>query len=93
MLNSVWIPDGVDDAGTRRRLLEAYNIEIGAGLGELAGKIWRIGLMGETSKRENVLAFLCALEEILYRSGRRDAIGAGLEAASNVYGAEDQGQP
>lgn len=91
MLNSVWIPDGVDDASTRRRLLETYNIEIGAGLGDLAGKIWRIGLMGETSKRENVLAFLGALEEILYSSGRRDSIGAGLEAASNVYAGKDQG--
>ena len=91
MLNSVWIPDGVDDASTRRRLLETYNIEIGAGLGDLAGKIWRIGLMGETSKRENVLAFLGALEEILYSSGRRDSIGPGLEAASKVYEGEEQG--
>ena len=91
MLNSVWIPDGVDDAGARRRLLETYNIEIGAGLGDLAGKIWRIGLMGETSKRENVLAFLGALEEILYSTGRRDSIGAGLEAASSVYEGEEQG--
>lgn len=85
MLNAVWIPDGIDDARTRRALLDRYNIEIGGGLGQVAGKIWRIGLMGESSTRENVTAFLSALESLLYSEGVRKEIGAGLEAAAKVY--------
>lgn len=85
MLNSVWIPEGMEDAPTRRALLAEFNIEIGGGLGQLAGKIWRIGLMGESSTRENVTGFLSALESILYASGKRKEIGAGLEAAARVY--------
>ncbi|MEO5702756.1 MAG: alanine--glyoxylate aminotransferase family protein [Gammaproteobacteria bacterium] len=64
-LNSVCIPDGVDDAAVRARLLTDYNLEIGAGLGTLAGKVWRIGLMGHTSQPDNVLYCLNALEEVL----------------------------
>ena len=64
-LNAVAIPDGIDDAEVRRRLLDNYNIEIGAGLGKMAGKIWRIGLMGCSSTPDNVTKFLTALEEIL----------------------------
>jgi len=64
-LNSVWIPDGVDDAATRARLLNDYNLEIGAGLGTLAGKVWRIGLMGFSSRKENVLLALAALKQVL----------------------------
>ena len=85
MLNAVWIPEGIDDAKTRRALLDRYNIEIGGGLGQVAGKIWRIGLMGESSTRENVTAFLSALESLLYSQGVRKEIGAGLEAAVKVY--------
>jgi len=85
MLNSVWIPSGIDDASTRRTLLDRYGIEIGAGLGEVAGKIWRIGLMGASSTRQNVIAFLAALEQILYENGKIQEIGAGLEAASTAY--------
>lgn len=85
MLNAVWIPSGIDDASTRRTLLERYGIEIGAGLGEVAGKIWRIGLMGVSSTRQNVIAFLAALEQILYENGKIQEIGAGLEAASTAY--------
>ena len=81
MLNAVWIPEGVDDAGFRKALLEDYDIEIGGGLGEVAGKIWRIGLMGETSSPENIRAFLGALEALLEESGRLDSPGAGLAAA------------
>ncbi len=83
MLNAVWIPEGVDDAGFRKALLEDYDIEIGGGLGEVAGKIWRIGLMGETSSRENIMAFLGALEALLKESGHLETPGAGLEAAAN----------
>jgi alanine-glyoxylate transaminase/serine-glyoxylate transaminase/serine-pyruvate transaminase len=85
MLNAVWLPEGVEDAPTRRALLEQFNIEIGGGLGQLAGKIWRVGLMGESSTRENVMSFLAALESVLFSSGKRKEIGAGLEAAARVY--------
>ncbi|QDE29850.1 MULTISPECIES: pyridoxal-phosphate-dependent aminotransferase family protein [Shewanella] len=64
-LNTVYIPDGVDDAAVRKYLLEEYNLEIGAGLGALAGKAWRIGLMGFSARRENVAICLYALEESL----------------------------
>ena len=84
-LNAVWLPEGVEDAPIRRTLLERYNTEIGAGLGAVAGKIWRIGLMGESSSRENVTMFLAALEDLLYEAGKTKRIGAGLEAASKVY--------
>lgn len=64
-LNAVYIPAGVDDAAVRARLLKDYNLEIGAGLGALAGKAWRIGLMGFGARRENVALCLRALEEVL----------------------------
>ncbi len=64
-LNAVSVPEGVDEAAVRKQLLATYNLEIGAGLGPLKGKIWRIGLMGETSRKENVDAVLAALREIL----------------------------
>lgn len=64
-LNSVYLPEGVDDAAIRQRLLHEYNLEVGSGLGALAGKVWRIGLMGYSAKSENVALCLKALEEIL----------------------------
>lgn len=64
-LNTVYIPDGVDDAAVRKQLLEKYNLEIGAGLGALAGKAWRIGLMGYGARRENVALCLKALGDVL----------------------------
>ncbi|MEO7385609.1 MAG: alanine--glyoxylate aminotransferase family protein [Gammaproteobacteria bacterium] len=78
-LNCVRIPPGVDDAQVRRGLLEDYGLEIGAGLGPLAGKVWRIGLMGFAANRTNVLFCLGALEALLNRSG-------GVAAARTVYG-------
>jgi alanine-glyoxylate transaminase/serine-glyoxylate transaminase/serine-pyruvate transaminase len=65
VLTTVRIPDGADDAKIRRQLLQDYNIEIGGGLGELKGKVWRIGLMGFSSRRENVVLLLSALEKLL----------------------------
>jgi len=65
MLNSVTIPEGVDEAAVRSRLLKEEKIEIGAGLGPLAGKIWRIGLMGHTARPENVDRLLAAFKGIL----------------------------
>jgi alanine-glyoxylate transaminase / serine-glyoxylate transaminase / serine-pyruvate transaminase len=64
-LNAVYLPGGVDDAAVRKQLLEQYNLEIGAGLGELAGKAWRIGLMGFGARRENVALCLQALQQVL----------------------------
>ena len=65
MLNAVNILDGVDDAKVRGELLNRFNIEIGAGLGDFAGKIWRIGLMGESSTENHVNILLSALKEII----------------------------
>jgi alanine-glyoxylate transaminase/serine-glyoxylate transaminase/serine-pyruvate transaminase len=84
MLNTVRIPGGADDAGVRKTLLNAFGIEIGGGLGALAGKVWRVGLMGHAAREKNVFLFLSALETILRSQGvavRQDA----LEAASTVY--------
>ncbi|MDB2386371.1 alanine--glyoxylate aminotransferase family protein [Shewanella sp.] len=64
-LNTVYIPQGIDDAKVRKQLLENYNLEIGAGIGALAGKVWRIGLMGHTARRENVALCIKALGEVL----------------------------
>ncbi len=65
MLNAVNIPDGVDDTRIRGELLERFNIEIGAGLGDFSGKIWRIGLMGESSTENHVNILLSALKKII----------------------------
>jgi alanine-glyoxylate transaminase/serine-glyoxylate transaminase/serine-pyruvate transaminase len=64
-LNSIYVPEGVDDAAVRTRLLNEFNLEIGAGLGDMAGKIWRIGLMGYSAKQENVDYCLKALKACL----------------------------
>jgi alanine-glyoxylate transaminase/serine-glyoxylate transaminase/serine-pyruvate transaminase len=64
-LNCVAVPEGVDEAAIRKQLLDEYDIEIGGGLGVFAGKAWRIGLMGETATKKNVLTLLAALEACL----------------------------
>jgi len=68
VLNAVIVPGGVEDLAVRRRLRQEFKIEIGGGLGSLAGKIWRIGLMGYTSKKENVTRLLAALGKVLGRT-------------------------
>ena len=80
-LNSIAIPDGVDDAAVRRMLLEGYGLEIGAGLGAMAGKIWRIGLMGQACNMRNVLICIGALEDVLSRLKAPIKQGVGLAAA------------
>ena len=65
MLNAVSVPEGVDELAVRKRLRNEFKIEIGAGLGPLAGKIWRVGIMGHTARRENVARFLAAMKEVL----------------------------
>ena len=86
MLNAAKIPDGVDDAAVRSRLLNEFGIEIGAGLGPMKGKTWRIGLMGEASTPRNVLLFLAALENCLAGQGVSISAGAGVAAANAYYG-------
>ena len=85
MLNSVLIPDGVDDVAVRGQLLNEFGIEIGGGLGPMKGKTWRIGLMGEAAKKSNVLVFLAALEQCLNKQGVKPSPGAGVAAANGVY--------
>ncbi|MDT8385932.1 MAG: alanine--glyoxylate aminotransferase family protein [Thiogranum sp.] len=86
-LNSVMIPEGVDDAAVRSSLLKAYNLEIGAGLGPMAGKIWRIGLMGYASNQSNVLFCLGALDAVLSAQHAPIESGVAVEAAMQVYSA------
>ena len=85
VLNSVLIPDSINDADVRSRLLQEFGIEIGGGLGPMKGRTWRIGLMGEASKKSNVILFLGALERCLSQHGVRPAVGAGIAAAADVY--------
>ncbi|MDA3903834.1 MAG: alanine--glyoxylate aminotransferase family protein [Desulfuromusa sp.] len=84
-LNTVTIPEGVDDAAVRARLLQDYNLEIGAGLGTLARKVWRIGLMGHASNKTNVLLFLGALDSILTGMGANINSGVAVQAANDFY--------
>jgi alanine-glyoxylate transaminase / serine-glyoxylate transaminase / serine-pyruvate transaminase len=66
-LTTVWVPEGVDEAAARATLLERHGIEVGGGLGDYAGRVWRIGCMGHTARARNVLLLLAALEEVLER--------------------------
>ena len=90
-LTTIAVPDGIDEAKVRAELLRLFNIEIAAGLGPLKGKIWRIGLMGEGSRRENVMLVLNALEEILSSMGFEIARGRALAAADDAYVAQGLG--
>jgi alanine-glyoxylate transaminase/serine-glyoxylate transaminase/serine-pyruvate transaminase len=85
MLTAVHVPPGMDDAATRRRLLDEFNLEIGGGLGELKGRVWRIGLMGETSRMNHVILLLAALGRILGRSPQ--SVGLAIEQAGLVAAA------
>jgi alanine-glyoxylate transaminase/serine-glyoxylate transaminase/serine-pyruvate transaminase len=84
-LNAVRIPAGVDDLVVRKRLLSEFGIEVGAGLGDFKGKVWRIGLMGFNSRPAVVLQFLGALEQCLLAQGVKFASGSGVAAANAVY--------
>ena len=83
-LTTVVIPEEIEDAGVRGKLLNDYNIEIGGGLGDLRGKAWRIGLMGESAREANVFALLSALERILAGMEFEVASGASLAAAQQA---------
>jgi alanine-glyoxylate transaminase/serine-glyoxylate transaminase/serine-pyruvate transaminase len=81
-LNAVRVPDGVDEASVRRMLLQTFNLEVGAGLGPLAGKIWRVGLMGASSTPQTIVLFLGAFEAALAAHGWKIASGSGNAAAA-----------
>lgn len=84
-LNTVTIPAGVDDVTVRSRLLSDYQLEIGAGLGVMSGKVWRIGLMGHSANKKNVLLCLGALDAVLSELGADIVPGVAVAAAHNVY--------
>jgi alanine-glyoxylate transaminase/serine-glyoxylate transaminase/serine-pyruvate transaminase len=86
-LNAVRVPESVDEAKIRSYLLETFNLEIGAGLGALAGQIWRVGLMGYSSSAENVLFFLTAISRALAVQGCKTDLPAGSEAAMSLLNA------
>jgi alanine-glyoxylate transaminase/serine-glyoxylate transaminase/serine-pyruvate transaminase len=83
-LNTVRVPAGVDELAVRKTLLGTFNLEVGAGLGPLAGKIWRVGLMGASSTPQTLLQFLAALEAALATQGHRVPGGAGVAAAETA---------
>ena len=85
MLNCVTLPDGIDDTLVRARLLNDHGIEIGGGLGPLRGRVWRIGLMGESSQQTHVLTLLNALEEIFTCQGWLTHPGRAVQAADDIY--------
>lgn len=84
-MNAVRCPEGIDEAKVRKTLLDEYNLEIGAGLGPLAGKIWRIGLMGYSCRTENVMLCLSALDSTLSDLGYKVPVGEAQAAAHAAY--------
>lgn len=79
------VPEHIDEARVRKALVERCGIEIAGGLGKLKGQVWRIGLLGYSAQKKNVLTLLMALEQILREEGHRFEPGAGIEAALRVY--------
>jgi alanine-glyoxylate transaminase/serine-glyoxylate transaminase/serine-pyruvate transaminase len=84
-LNVVQVPEGIDEARVRSRLLEEYQLEVGAGLGALAGKVWRIGLMGHSCNLRNVLLCVGAFETILASEGAPVETGVAEAAAQRIF--------
>ncbi len=89
-VNTIRIPEGIDDARVRARLLERFHIEIAGGLADLKGKIWRVGLMGLTANSASVLLLLGALESVLAESGYRFDSGSGVAAAERAFSSFSQ---
>ncbi len=86
VVNAVCVPDGIDGARVRGRLMEEHNIEVAGGLGQLKGRIWRVGLMGESSQQENVLRLLKALHLSVTAEGY--VCESGVAAAEQIYSAK-----
>ncbi|MGH9816833.1 MAG: pyridoxal-phosphate-dependent aminotransferase family protein [Candidatus Acidiferrales bacterium] len=84
-VTGVCVPDGVDDKLFRKQLLDEFSIEIAGGFGPLKGKLWRIGLMGYCSQKNNILLLLAAMEKLLLEQGARVPTGAGVGAAVQSY--------
>lgn len=84
-LNAVTVPEGVNEADVRKQLLEQFNLEIGAGLGDLAGKVWRIGLMGHASNPKNVMLCVNALESVLSQYNAHINKGEATQAVAAAY--------
>ena len=80
-LNTIRVPEGIDDADVRGYLLETFNLEIGGGLGALAGRVWRVGLMGYSSSPERILFFMTCLHHALAARGCATDLKAGIAAA------------
>jgi (S)-ureidoglycine-glyoxylate aminotransferase len=87
MITPVIVPDGIDELRVRRELIRDFGLEIGAAFGPLEGRIWRVGTMGHSARRRNILLCLAALERVLARQGWRCAPGAGFDAAVAHYAA------
>ena len=85
----VKVPEGIDDAAARKRLLDEWSIEVSGGLGEFRGNAWRIGMMGEGARDRSVLAVLSALEVILSDAGYEVAYGASVAAAQRSFARDD----
>jgi len=90
-VTAVKIPSGIDDKKVRQQLRDEFNIEIAGGIGPTKGQIWRIGLMGHSCQKTNVLLFLASLEKVLLDQGLRVPAGAGVAAAIRSY--QQSGQP
>lgn len=90
-VTAVKIPSGIDDRKVRQQLLDEFNIEIAGGIGPTKGQIWRVGLMGYSCQKTNVLLFLAAIEKVLLDQGLRIPAGAGVAAAIRSY--QQSGQP
>ena len=93
MITPVVVPEGIDDLRVRQVLLHDFGIEIGAAFGPLLGRVWRIGTMGCSATRQNVLLCLAALEVVLRRGGWKVVAGAGVDAALEHYAAADAEVP
>jgi (S)-ureidoglycine-glyoxylate aminotransferase len=93
MLTPVVVPEGIDDFRVRQRLLDDFGIEIGAAFEPLLGRVWRIGTMGYSATRQNVLLCLAALEVVLRREGWKAVPGAGVDAALEHYAAANAEVP
>jgi alanine-glyoxylate transaminase/serine-glyoxylate transaminase/serine-pyruvate transaminase len=84
------LPAGVEDAIARKQLLNNYDVEIGGGFGELLGKMWRVGVMGESCQRKHVIRLLSSIEAVLAKNNWGDKIGMGVRAAEEYYNAHRQ---
>jgi aspartate aminotransferase-like enzyme len=85
MISPVVVPEGIDDLRVRQALIQDFGIEIGAAFGPLRGRVWRIGTLGYSATRQNVLLCLAALEAVLRREGWKVVAGAGVDAALGYY--------